>query len=100
MRVLIAPDKFKGSLSGAQAAAALAEGWRDARPADEPLEIERLPVADGGEGTAEAIHDALAGRWITLAVRDPIGRNVEGRYALVEKALAPSNVGSHLSEIS
>ena len=85
MRVLIAPDKFKGSLSAAQAAAALAEGWREGWPVDKPLEIERLPVADGGEGTAEAIHDALAGRWITLAVRDPIGRIVEGRYALVSE---------------
>jgi glycerate kinase len=53
---------------------------------DKLLEIERLPVADGGEGTAEAIHDALAGRWITLDVRDPIGRIVEGRYALIENA--------------
>ena len=86
MHVLIAPDKFKGTLSAAQAADALAEGWRDGWPADKPLEIERLPVADGGEGTAEAIHDALAGRWVTLAVRDPIGRTVEGRYALVESA--------------
>ena len=82
MRVLIAPDKFKGSLS----AAALAEGWRKGWAVDKPLEIELLPEADSGEGTAEAIHDALAGRWITLAVRDPIGRIVEGRYALVEKA--------------
>ena len=86
MRLLIAPDKFKGSLSAAQAADALAEGWREGWPADTPLEIERLPVADGGEGTAEAIHDALAGRWVTLAVRDPIGRTVEGRYALVKSA--------------
>jgi len=86
MRVLIAPDKFKGSLSGAQAADALAQGWRKGWPAAEPLEIEILPVADGGEGTAEAIHDALAGQWITLAVRDPIGRTVEGRYALVKRA--------------
>ena len=86
MRVPIAPDKFNGSLSAAQAAAALAGGWRKGWPVDKPLEIERLPVADGGEGTTEAIHDALAGRWITLAVRDPIGRIVEGRYALVEKA--------------
>ena len=86
MHVLIAPDKFKGTLSAAQAADALAEGWREGWPADKPLEIERLPVADGGEGTAEAIHDALAGRWVTLAVRDPIGRTVEGRYALVESA--------------
>jgi glycerate 2-kinase len=86
MRVLIAPDKFKGSLTAAQAAAALAEGWRQGWPSDKPLEIECLPVADGGEGTAEAIHDALSGRWITLAVHDPIGRIVEGRYALVENA--------------
>jgi glycerate kinase len=86
MLVLIAPDKFKGSLSAAHAAAALAEGWREGWPVDKPLEIERLPVADGGEGTAEAIHDALGGRWIALPVRDPIGRMVEGRYALVERA--------------
>jgi glycerate kinase len=84
MRVLIAPDKFKGSLTAAEAAAALAEGWRQGWPKDKPLEIECLPVADGGEGTAEAIHDALAGRWIELAVHDPIGRIVEGRYALIE----------------
>jgi len=86
MRVLIAPDKFKGSLSAAQAADALAEGWREGWPVGQPLKIERLPVADGGEGTAEAIHDALGGRWVTHAVRDPIGRTVEGRYALVECA--------------
>jgi glycerate 2-kinase len=86
MHVLIAPDKFKGSLTAAQAAASLAEGWRAGWPVDKPLEIECLPVADGGEGTAEAIHDALAGRWITLAVHDPIGRVVKGRYALVDNA--------------
>jgi glycerate kinase len=86
MHVLIAPDKFKGTLSAAQAADALAAGWREGWPTDKPLAIERLPVADGGEGTAEAIHDALAGRWVTLAVRDPIGRTVEGRYALVKSA--------------
>src|SRR6478735_5670178 len=63
MHVLIAPDKFKGSLTAAQAATALAEGWRQGWPVDKALEIECLPVADGGEGTAEAIHDALAGRW-------------------------------------
>jgi glycerate 2-kinase len=88
MHVLIAPDKFKGSLTAAQAAAALAKGLRAGWPVDKLLEIECLPVADGGEGTAEAIHDALAGRWITLDVLDPdpIGRIVEGRYALIDNA--------------
>ena len=44
LHVLIAPDKFKGSLSAAQAAAALAGRWREGWPVDKPLEIERLPV--------------------------------------------------------
>jgi glycerate 2-kinase len=86
MRVLIAPDKFKGSLSAAEASAALGAGWRDGWPAEEPLEIESLPMADGGEGTAEAIHDALQGRWVVQTVHDPIGRPAEARYALVEHA--------------
>jgi glycerate kinase len=86
MRVLIAPDKFKGSLSAAEASAALGAGWRDGWPAEEPLEIESLPMADGGDGTAEAIHDALQGRWVVHTVHDPIGRPVEARYALVEHA--------------
>ena len=84
MHLLVAPDKFKGSLSAAEASAALGAGWRDGWPAEEPLEIERLPMADGGEGTAEAIHDALRGRWFVHTVHDPIGRPVEARYALVE----------------
>jgi glycerate kinase len=63
MHILVAPDKFKGSLSAAEASAALGAGWRDGWPAEEPLEIERLPMADGGEGAAEAIHDALQGPW-------------------------------------
>ncbi len=85
MKLLIAPDKFKGSLSGAEAAAALAAGWREGWPADRPLTIETLPMADGGEGTAEAIHDALHGRWVVRTAPDPIGRPVEARYALVER---------------
>ena len=84
MRVLIAPDKFKGSLSAAEAGAALGAGWRDGWPAQESLEIAYLPMADGGEGTAEAIHDALHGRWVVHIVHDPIGRPVQARYALVE----------------
>ena len=55
MHVLVAPDKFKGSLSAAEAGAALGAGWRDGWPAQESLEIEYLLIADDGEGTAEAI---------------------------------------------
>jgi glycerate kinase len=50
MRVLIAPDKFKGSLSAAEAGAALGAGWRDGWPAEESLEIEYLPMAGSRVG--------------------------------------------------
>ena len=53
---------------------------------DSAVRFPPIAIADGGERTAEAIHDALIDRWITLAVHDPIGRIVEGRYALVESA--------------
>ncbi|WP_353827705.1 glycerate kinase [Agromyces sp. SYSU T0242] len=52
MRVLVAPDSLKGSLAAADAAEAIAAGWRSARPGDE---LVRMPMADGGEGTVAAI---------------------------------------------
>ncbi|MGZ3586652.1 MAG: glycerate kinase, partial [Candidatus Limnocylindrales bacterium] len=58
MRVLVAPDSFKGSLDSVTVAQALADGWRRGRPADE---LVLAPLADGGEGTLEAI--AAAGGW-------------------------------------
>ncbi len=79
MRVLVAPDKFKGSLTAQQAAAAMADGWRDAWP---DAAVVCRPVADGGEGSAEAIHDALAGRWIETTVHDPLGRLIPARYTV------------------
>jgi len=52
MKVLIAPDSFKGSLTSVQVARAVAEGWARVRPGDE---IVLCPLADGGEGTLEAV---------------------------------------------
>ena len=52
LRVLIAPDSFKSTLGAAEAAAALAAGWRQVRPADD---VRVLPLADGGEGTVAAL---------------------------------------------
>ena len=57
LRVLIAPDAFKGSLDPTSVATALADGWRRARPLDE---IRLVPLADGGEGTLEALKAASA----------------------------------------
>ena len=78
MRVLIAPDSFKGSLAPTAVARALADGWRRARPTDD---IQLIPLADGGEGTLEAIR-AASTDWLELPVhaRDPIGRPIEATF--------------------
>ena len=83
MRVLVAPDKFKGSLTAEAAAEAMAAGWRDAWPG---AEVVCCPVADGGEGTAAAVCAALGGTWREHTVRDPLGRPIRARYALVGPA--------------
>lgn len=59
MRVLIAPDKFKGTLTAHQAAEAIARGWRKVRP-DDSLEL--LPISDGGDGFGEVMGELLAAR--------------------------------------
>ncbi|MDQ6764573.1 MAG: glycerate kinase, partial [Verrucomicrobiota bacterium] len=80
MRILVAPDKFKGSLGAAAVGANIAAGLRMAIPS---AEITLLPMADGGEGTAEVISRARDGEWHTCEVHDPIGRVVCARYCTV-----------------
>src|SRR6266446_5253947 len=81
MKILVAPDKFKGSLSAAAAADAIADGLRRVWP---DAEISRTPIADGGEGFAEALCAALGGSWVETKALDPLGREVDARYAWVE----------------
>ncbi len=78
MRVLIAPDGFKGTLTARQAAAAIAEGWAAARPGDV---LTSLPLADGGEGLCEVLADSRS-TWITSEVVGPLGRPVEATALL------------------
>jgi glycerate kinase len=75
--VLIAPDSFKGSLTSVEVARAIADGWRRARPDDT---IRLAPLADGGEGTLDAIE--AAGGWTRRSTRvsDPIGREIDGTW--------------------
>ena len=82
MKILVAPDKFKGSLSAVAAVAAIMRGWRAVFP---DATFEAAPIADGGEGFAEALCLALGGEWIRCAALDPIGREIEARYAWIEK---------------
>jgi glycerate kinase len=92
LTVVIAPDSFKGSLSGLDVAAALADGWKSVRPGDTVIQI---PLADGGEGTLDAIEAAVEGsqRHDVGLVAGPDGRpttgvwlELPGRIAVVELA--------------
>lgn len=80
MTVLLAFDKFKGAFTAAEACRAASDGVREAFPNAVTLEC---PIADGGEGTAEALASALGGRWHTIEVEDPLGRPVTARFATV-----------------
>ena len=82
MRILVAPDKFKGALSAREVAENIAAGLRDVLP---EAEIDILPMADGGEGTAEVICNALSGSWLKCKAHDPLGRHIEARYAYIDK---------------
>ena len=81
MRILIAPDKFKGALNAREVAENIAKGLRDAMP---DAKIDILPMADGGEGTAEAICEARGGSWLKCKAHDSIGREIDARYAWIE----------------
>jgi glycerate kinase len=91
MLVLFAPDSFKGTLSSVAVARALADGWHRARPDDE---LRLAPLADGGEGTLDAIE--AAGGWARrrTTASDPLGRRIgvswiaDGARAVVEMATA------------
>ena len=95
MHVIIAPDKFKGSLTAPQVAAAIARGLREAVPG---LDVRCLPVADGGDGTVDAAVAAgflRVGRWVTGPVGKPVPASfaVRGDTAVVEVAAASGLAG-------
>ena len=80
MRIVIAPDKFKGSLTASQAAEALARGARAAAPS---AEIRTVPMADGGEGVAEALVAATGGTFREVPVTGPLGTLHDARFGLL-----------------
>jgi glycerate 2-kinase len=81
MRVLIAPDKFAGTLSAVEAAEAIAEGWRRQAP-DDVLDL--VPMADGGPGFVDVLHTSLGGELLAVAVRGPYGDEVPGSVLLAD----------------
>jgi glycerate 2-kinase len=82
VRILIAPDKFKGTLNAREVAQNIAKGLLDVVP---DAQIEVVPMADGGEGTAEAICDARGSSWIECNAHDPLGREIDARYGWIDQ---------------
>jgi glycerate kinase len=77
---LVAPDSFKGTFAATDVAAAIARGLRAGG-----VEAVELPVADGGEGTLDALVADLGGELRTATVTDPLGREIEAEFALLER---------------
>ena len=93
MKIAIAPNAFKGSLTASQAADCIQRGLSQALPGSTTV---RIPMADGGDGTVLAIVEATGGRLVKCRVHDPLGRRIrssfgitgDGRTAVIEMALA------------
>jgi glycerate kinase len=91
VKIVAAPNAFKGCLTAREAAAAMANGLRRAVPGAEIVEV---PVADGGDGLVAVVHDALGGTLSNVAVTGPLGEKVEaaicrvGDLVAIEMALA------------
>ena len=80
MKIIIAPDSFKGSLSALEVARAIQKGIKNA---DTTIETVVVPMADGGEGTVQSLVDATDGRIIELNVHDPLFRKIKSFYGIM-----------------
>ncbi len=83
MKILVASDKFKGSLTSNEACAAITTGWREGAT-DGSHEIRCLPIADGGDGIAETLTKAAGGEWITVTVHGPLGDPITAGYGIID----------------
>lgn len=85
MKVLIAIDSFKGSLTSREAGMAVSDGIKRVYP---EAECEILTVADGGEGTVDALMSALESETVTAEVSDPLGRRIKAQYGITAEGTA------------
>ncbi len=80
LKIIVAPDSFKGSLSAVSAAAAIESGIRTVFP---DAQIMKVPIADGGEGTVDALITATGGRGLEQDVKGPLGDPVKARWGIL-----------------
>ncbi len=85
MKIVIAPDKFKGSLTGFEFCDAVAEGLKKVHP---NIEVLKMPMADGGDGTAAVVNHYMKGAVILLTAKDPLFRTIETSYLYDKKRSA------------
>ena len=83
MRVVVAIDSFKGSMSSLEAGEAISKGIKKAH---KEAEVEIRPLADGGEGTVEALSIGMGGKLINVDVTGPVGRKVNAVYGIVDSS--------------
>jgi glycerate kinase len=83
MRIVVATDSFKGSLSSREVADAFELGVHDYAP---ECEVVKVTIADGGEGTAQTLIESLGGEYVDIEVCDPLGRNIVAQYGIVEES--------------
>jgi len=86
MKILVAPDSYKGSLSSKQVCQAIEEGLLKA--CQGVFEVVKVPIADGGEGTVDAFLSALGGQLIELTVTGPLGKPVHSFYGILPDGTA------------
>lgn len=96
--VIVAPDKFKGTLTAAEVSTALATGIREAR-----RQVIELPAADGGEGTSAILRAARGGETLETMVEDPLGRPISATFAWLpadDTAVVDAAAASGLTHLS
>lgn len=80
MKIVLAPDSFKNAVTAKEAARAMRKGFEKSLPSASYVEV---PMADGGEGTAQALVDATNGRFLTAQVQNPLDQTVSAQYGIL-----------------
>ncbi|MBD3288306.1 glycerate kinase, partial [candidate division KSB1 bacterium] len=80
MKIIIAPDSFKASMTASEAAVAIQRGVRKVLP---DVDIAKIPMADGGEGTVSALVASTKGRFVETTAFDPLGNEITGKYGIL-----------------
>jgi glycerate kinase len=91
MNIIVAPDSFKGNMTAPEVCAAMEEGILRA---DKTARVHKVPLADGGEGTAKAVTQAAGGRFVKVRVTGPLGNKIDAEFGLLQDGVAVLDLAS------